>query len=81
MASHDCIVALTFFKRKSDRLPAVTKYYKHRLLGCCCLETAINANLNVQGSLLEPRKFYTRRINNKVDSIETGRIVIAHLLP
>ena len=27
------------------------------------------------------RKFYIRRNNNKVDSIETGRIVIAHLLP
>ena len=27
------------------------------------------------------RKFYIRRNNNKADSIETGRIVIAHLLP
>ena len=27
------------------------------------------------------RKFYIRRNDNKVDSIETGRIVIAHLLP
>ena len=27
------------------------------------------------------RKFCIRRNNNKVDSIETGRIVIAHLLP
>ena len=27
------------------------------------------------------RKFYIRRNNNKVDSIETGRIVIVHLLP
>ena len=27
------------------------------------------------------RKFYIRRNNNKVDSIETGRMVIAHLLP
>ena len=31
--------------------------------------------------LLKTRKFYIRRNNNKVDSIETGRIVIAHLLP
>ena len=31
--------------------------------------------------ILRPRKFYIRRNNNKVDSIETGRIVIAHLLP
>ena len=30
--------------------------------------------------LLKSRKFYIRRNNNKVDSIETGRIVIAHLL-
>ena len=30
---------------------------------------------------IETRKFYVRRKNNKVDSIETGRIVIAHLLP
>ena len=28
-----------------------------------------------------PRKFYIRRNNNKVDTIETGRIVIAYLLP
>ena len=27
------------------------------------------------------RKFYVSRKNNKVVSIETGRIVIAHLLP
>ena len=31
--------------------------------------------------LLRSRKFYIRRNNNKVDSIKTGRIVIAHLLP
>ena len=30
---------------------------------------------------LQSRKFYVRRNNNKVDSTETGRIVIAHLLP
>ena len=29
---------------------------------------------------LKPRKFCIRRNNNKVDSIETGRIVVAHLL-
>ena len=28
-----------------------------------------------------PRKFYIRRNNNEVNSIETGRIVIGHLLP
>ena len=28
-----------------------------------------------------PRKFYIRRNNKKVDSIETRRIVIAHFLP
>ena len=28
-----------------------------------------------------PRKFYIRRDNNKVDSIETGRIVTDQLLP
>ena len=27
------------------------------------------------------RKFYTRRNNNNANSIETGRIIIAHLLP
>ena len=31
--------------------------------------------------LLKTRKFYSWRNNNKVDSIETGRIIIAHLLP
>ena len=30
---------------------------------------------------MEPRKFYIRSNNNNVDSIEIGRIVIAHLLP
>ena len=32
-------------------------------------------------SLMETRKLYIKRNNKKVDSIETGRIVIAHLLP
>ena len=27
------------------------------------------------------RKFYMRRNSNKIDSIEIGRMVIAHLLP
>ena len=27
------------------------------------------------------KKFYIGRNNNKVDSVETGRIAIAHLLP
>ena len=31
--------------------------------------------------LVRSRKFFVRRNNNKVDSIETGRIVIAHLFP
>ena len=30
---------------------------------------------------LQTRRFYIRRNNNKVDSIGTERIVIAHLLP
>ena len=30
---------------------------------------------------IEARKFYIRRNKNKVDSIETGPIIIAHLLP
>ena len=32
-------------------------------------------------NLLESRKFYIRRNNKRVDSIETRRIVIVHLLP
>ena len=31
--------------------------------------------------LTHARKFYIRRNNNNVDSIETGRIVTAYLLP
>ena len=31
--------------------------------------------------LVSTRKFYIRRNNNEVDSIETRRIVIAHFLP
>ena len=34
----------------------------------------------LEDTLVSPRKFYIRRNNNKVDSKETGRIVIAHLL-
>ena len=47
----------------------------------------INLNVHIYGvvSLLllwfRTRKFYIRRNYNKVNSIETGRIVIAHLLP
>ena len=32
-------------------------------------------------NLILARKFYIRRNNNKLNSIETGRTVIAHLLP
>ena len=35
----------------------------------------------LEDTLVSPRKFYIRRNNNKVDSKETGRLVIAHLLP
>ena len=35
----------------------------------------------LEDTLVSPRKFYIRRSNNKVNSKETGRIVIAHLLP
>ena len=35
----------------------------------------------LEDTLVSPRKFYIRRNNNKVDSKETGRIVIAHLIP
>ena len=35
----------------------------------------------LEDTLVSPRKFYIRRNNNKVDSKERGRIVIAHLLP
>ena len=43
--------------------------------------TAINAKISGFVIYFEARKFYIRRNNNKVDSVETGRIVIAHLLP
>ena len=33
-----------------------------------------------RAKFVEARKFYIRRNNNKVNSIEIGRIVIAHLL-
>ena len=33
----------------------------------------------LNGALIRTRKFYIRRNNNKVHSIETGRIFIAHL--
>ena len=34
-----------------------------------------------QDIVWQTKKFYMRRNNDKVDSIETVRIVIAHLLP
>ena len=40
----------------------------------------LGKNLFIKSCSLS-RKFYMRRNNNKVDSIETGPIVIAHLLP
>ena len=41
----------------------------------------LNMMLKLQKMTLKPMKFYIRRNNNKVDSIEAGCIVIAHLLP
>ena len=38
-------------------------------------------NLFLKNLFVKSRKFYVRRNNNKADSIETGRRVIAHLLP
>ena len=35
--------------------------------------------LFVENDNVQSRKFYIRRNNSEVDSIETGRIVIAHL--
>ena len=35
----------------------------------------------LSASNIQPRKFYIRRNNKKVDSIETRRRLIAHLLP
>ena len=32
-------------------------------------------------TIITSRKFYIKKNNSKVDSIETGRIIIAHLLP
>ena len=41
----------------------------------------MNTWAKLRHQLLTPRKIYIRMNNNKIDSIETGRIVIAHLLP
>ena len=42
-----------------------------------CKEYVLMSNLELR----TPRKFYIRRNNNKVDSIETGHITTADLLP
>ena len=44
-----------------------------------CLRPTLNNQLELTS--LTRRKFYIRRNNNKVDSKETGRLAIAHLLP
>ena len=58
---------------------------KKKILLCCSYSPAksnISSHLSIVGrSLDSSRKLYIRRNNNKVDSIETGRIEIAHLLP
>ena len=50
------------------------------LIDCFSLIIKSKIERNI-GSLVYARKFYIRRNNNKADSIETGRIVITHLLP
>ena len=43
--------------------------------------TGFYVECNAGVKCVKARKLYIRRNNNKIDSIETGRIVIAHLLP
>ena len=53
-------------------------YIKKQDFSASISEASENVYLFV---FISSRQFYIRRNNNKVDSIETGRIVIANLLP
>ena len=44
------------------------------------IKTAVKLRTPVINETISSRKCYLRRNNNKVDSVETGFIVIAHLL-
>ena len=44
-------------------------------------ETQVRLQIILDPDYLSARKFYIRRNNNKIDSIERGRIVITHLFP
>ena len=61
----------------SDGIHRIKYKYGHDDKKC---ET-FRINYKYSDCFLESRKFYIRRNNNKVDSTETGRIVITHLLP
>ena len=47
----------------------------------CVFLVQVQSNSKRNIEMVKARKFYTRRNNNKADSIETRRTVIAHLLP
>ena len=77
-----------FFNLKKKRFTNTAYKNKNKSNKCIYHDRRLSDSVlkvRIKGSLLEsiqiPRKFYIRRNNNNVDSTETGRIVIAHLLP
>ena len=62
---------LNYEKRAATELTPVKSYKKGLIF----------LAVRYHKSFAKTRKFYIRRNNRKVDSIERGRIVIAHLLP
>ena len=81
-------LSLFFFNLKKKRSTNTAYKNKNKSKKCIYHDRRLSNSVfkvRIKGPLHEsiqiPRKFYIRRNNNNVDSTETGRIVIAHLLP
>ena len=73
-----------FTKGKYENLECATllkmNLFVHIFEGFC-LKVSGDFFHTTRPCIFVARKFYIRRNNNKVHSVETGHIVIAHLLP
>ena len=73
------ISGFNFCKKIENFVKVSTIRFNQKRSNTC---NRINENkMLMQNILVKSRKFYIKRNNNKVDSIEKGRIIIAYLLP
>ena len=66
--------------KNKNTLVALLRFYFRIIASKMLIKNAHNSKKPI-GGYFQSKKFYIRRNNNKVDSVETGRIVIVHLLP